>query len=109
MHRRWSAAVTAALLIAAALILFEAYNLRSAPAPLPAPESRAASIETRTIPFTPPPVDEVAKAAYVGNTNTHKLHRLSCRYAGCKNCTARFATRDEALQAGYRPGGCCDP
>jgi len=48
-------------------------------------------------------------AAYVGNTNSHKFHRGSCRYAGCPNCTARFKTREEALKAGYAPGGCCSP
>ena len=47
--------------------------------------------------------------AYTGNTNTYKFHRLSCRYAGCKNCTARFKTREEAINAGYRPCGICEP
>jgi hypothetical protein len=46
---------------------------------------------------------------YSGNTSTHKFHRHTCRYASCRNCTARFATREEAIAAGYRPGGCCDP
>ena len=46
---------------------------------------------------------------YVGNTNSHKFHRDSCRYAGCANCTAKFKTREEAIQAGYQPGGCCNP
>lgn len=49
------------------------------------------------------------KAAYVGNTNSHKFHRNSCRYAGCTNCTAKFSSRDEAIKAGYAPGGCCKP
>lgn len=48
-------------------------------------------------------------AAYFGNTQTHKFHRKSCRFASCRNCTAKFATRDEALAAGYRPCGICDP
>jgi len=51
----------------------------------------------------------VVDAPYVGNTNSHKFHRSSCRYAGCANCTAKFRTRDEALLSGYSPGGCCDP
>jgi len=50
-----------------------------------------------------------AAAAYVGNTSSHKFHRGSCRYAGCSNCTANFQTREEALKAGYKPGGCCNP
>lgn len=50
-----------------------------------------------------------ADAPYRGNTNTHKFHRSSCRYAGCPNCTAKFKTRDEAIAAGFAPGGCCSP
>ena len=46
---------------------------------------------------------------YVGNTNTYKFHRMSCRYSGCKNCTAKFKTREEAIAAGYRPCGICEP
>lgn len=46
---------------------------------------------------------------YVGNTKSHVFHKLSCRYAGCKNCTKVFSSRDEAIAAGYRPGGCCHP
>jgi methylphosphotriester-DNA--protein-cysteine methyltransferase len=48
-------------------------------------------------------------APYVGNTNTHKFHRTSCRYASCANCTAKFKSREEAIAAGYVPGGCCNP
>lgn len=59
------------------------------------------------------PVDQPAAVEvayiYVGNTNTHRFHRQSCHYAGCPNCTAKFASRDEAIAAGFRPGGCCDP
>lgn len=48
-------------------------------------------------------------ASYVGNTHSYKFHRGSCTYAGCPNCTARFATREEAIAAGYRPCGTCKP
>lgn len=54
-------------------------------------------------------VETKADAPYVGNTRSHKFHRDSCRYAGCANCTAKFKTREEAVRAGYAPGGCCDP
>ena len=47
--------------------------------------------------------------AYSGNTNTRKFHRGSCQYASCKNCTAKFGSRQEAIDAGYAPGGCCKP
>lgn len=48
-------------------------------------------------------------APYRGNTNSHKFHRSSCRYAGCSNCTVKFKSRDEAIAAGFAPGGCCSP
>ena len=48
-------------------------------------------------------------AAYLGNTETHKFHRRSCRHASCRKCTAKFATREEALHAGYRPCDVCNP
>ena len=50
-----------------------------------------------------------SEEAYSGNTRSRKFHRGSCRYAGCANCTAKFKTRQEAIDAGYAPGGCCRP
>ncbi len=48
-------------------------------------------------------------APYIGNVKSHKFHRDSCRYASCPNCNAKFKTREEAIKAGYAPGGCCNP
>ena len=50
-----------------------------------------------------------AQANFVGNTNTKVFHLLSCRYAGCPHCTRFFSSREEAIDAGFRPGGCCHP
>jgi hypothetical protein len=50
-----------------------------------------------------------SEESYSGNTSSRKFHRSSCRFASCKNCTAKFSTRDEAVSAGYSPGGCCKP
>lgn len=55
------------------------------------------------------PKAKSSDSRFSGNTNTHKFHKASCRYATCKNCTAKFETRQEAIDAGYAPGGCCDP
>ena len=55
------------------------------------------------------PGDEVAAKTYSGNTSSRKFHRGSCRYASCSNCTAKFDTRQKAIDAGYAPGGCCRP
>lgn len=56
------------------------------------------------------PGDEAPRAeTYSGNTSSRKFHRGSCRQASCANCTAKFDTRQEAIDAGYVPGGCCRP
>lgn len=46
---------------------------------------------------------------YHGNRKSRKFHRPSCRHYNCKNCTAVFNSRDEAIRAGYVPAGCCRP
>jgi hypothetical protein len=46
---------------------------------------------------------------YRGNTKTYKFHKRACRYYSCTNCTAEFKTREDAIAAGYRPCGTCDP
>jgi len=52
---------------------------------------------------------QTTEEAYSGNTRSRKFHRASCRYASCANCTAKFKSRQEAIDAGYVPGGCCKP
>jgi endonuclease YncB( thermonuclease family) len=46
---------------------------------------------------------------YHGNTNSRVFHQSSCRHYDCKNCTATFSTRDEAIKAGYKPCKICKP
>ena len=46
---------------------------------------------------------------YSGNTDSKIFHRQGCRYYGCGACTAKFKTRDDAIQAGYRPCKTCKP
>jgi hypothetical protein len=91
------------VILAALVFIAEVRRLPEIP-PVPAPVPT-----TTTVRSPVPDPDPPAPTYYVGNTNTHRFHLASCRYAGCKNCTARFTTRDEAVQAGFRPGGCCDP
>lgn len=55
------------------------------------------------------PLAQTGSGGYLGNTQSQVFHRLSCRYATCKNCTMSFKTREEAVASGYRPGGCCKP
>lgn len=68
-----------------------------------------ATVLSQDRPAGPKPSKPPAAAAYRGNTNTHKFHKQSCRYFNCPNCTAKFATRQEAIEAGYRPCGICEP
>lgn len=46
---------------------------------------------------------------YRGNVSSRVFHSPSCRYYSCKNCTREFNSREEAIAAGYRPGGHCKP
>ena len=49
------------------------------------------------------------EVVYHGNVRSKKFHRPSCRYYDCKNCTARFTSREQAIQAGYVPCKVCKP
>ncbi|MBN2468032.1 MAG: Ada metal-binding domain-containing protein [Deltaproteobacteria bacterium] len=46
---------------------------------------------------------------YHGNTKSHIFHKPSCRYYNCKDCTAEFTSREDAIAAGYRPCRVCNP
>ena len=50
-----------------------------------------------------------ASGGYHGNVKSHVFHRSGCRYYNCKNCTAVFQSREEAIAAGYRPCKVCKP
>ena len=47
--------------------------------------------------------------SFVGNENTRVFHDPSCRYASGGHATAGFATRHEAIDAGYEPCRVCSP
>jgi hypothetical protein len=100
MHTRWLVAALSGALVLAMAVWYADRPEELRP---PQPPTDTAVVEAA------PPAVTPKKASYVGNTNTYKFHRMSCRYSGCKNCTAYFASREDAIKAGYRPGGCCDP
>jgi hypothetical protein len=50
-----------------------------------------------------------AAGPYRGNTRSRVFHEPGCRNYRCARCTRVFGTKREALQAGYRPAGCCRP
>ena len=66
--------------------------------------------ETSMAPQRSLPFDDV-ESAYVGNKNSHVFHRSTCSSANSmseKNKVA-FSSRDEAINAGYKPCGKCNP
>ena len=46
---------------------------------------------------------------YSGNVESLKYHRPGCQYYGCMVCTKKFKSREEAIDAGYKPCGKCKP
>ncbi|WP_246803911.1 Ada metal-binding domain-containing protein [Desulfosarcina cetonica] len=46
---------------------------------------------------------------YHGNVDSHIFHKPSCRYYNCKKCTKKFTSREDAIEAGYRPCKVCKP
>jgi micrococcal nuclease len=46
---------------------------------------------------------------YHGNTKSMVFHQPNCKDYNCKNCTAVFSSREEAVSQGYRPCGMCNP
>ncbi|MBU4575560.1 MAG: hypothetical protein KUA39_18040, partial [Desulfarculus sp.] len=88
MRKRRGKAWATGLLLALLLCSLAAWAQTSAPAKDAQPQTvRVAQTET----------------VYHGNVRSKKFHRPSCRYYDCKNCTARFTSREQAIQAGYVP------
>lgn len=46
---------------------------------------------------------------YHGNLKSKIFHRPECRSYNCKDCTATFNSRQDAINAGYRPCKVCKP
>ena len=46
---------------------------------------------------------------YHGNSDSKIFHKPGCRYYNCKACTMEFSSRQEAIDAGYRPCKVCNP
>lgn len=111
MHRHFVAAVSWCVVIAAAATLIvEVHRDHRQPQPVVVSSVTTARTVTAVSPPAPASPDAPSDAhAYAGNTNSKKFHLRTCRYYSCKNCKAYFATREEAIAAGYSPAGCCDP
>jgi endonuclease YncB( thermonuclease family) len=53
--------------------------------------------------------DRPGVMVYHGNINSMVFHQPICKDYNCKNCTAVFNSREEAIRQGYRPCGSCKP
>ena len=92
-------------------------GLWSQPNPVPPwvyrrPASRAAPVPTPAGRLAHPPAHEAPVAAaagpFHGNVQSHVFHAPGCANYNCKNCTAVFATREDAIARGYKPAGDCN-
>jgi hypothetical protein len=116
MHRQTLVALSWCLVIsAAAVLILEVHRSHeTVPAPVVAPSFVVNTAATETTATASGPAVrgaalEPQSLPYSANTKTGKFHRETCRHFSCPNCTAKFATREEAIAGGYRPGGCCNP
>lgn len=57
--------------------------------------------------ITKPQID--VSGQYHGNISSHVFHAPGCRHYNCKNCIKVFTSRQEAIDAGFRPCGICRP
>lgn len=48
-----------------------------------------------------------AKVVYHGNKNSKVFHAPGCKDYDCKNCTEKFASKDDAVKAGYKSHKTC--
>lgn len=46
---------------------------------------------------------------FKGNAETLVFHRITCKFSQGKKCTSEFATREEAMEQGYKPCKVCSP
>ena len=74
-------------------------------------DGRAVTFTTARAPAveTPPKTSPAAEYSYIGNKNSKVLHLPTCHTLPKESNRIYFSSRDEAISAGYRPGGCCDP
>jgi hypothetical protein len=55
---------------------------------------------------TPTPTPSIV---YNGNVKTLVYHKPDCKYYQCATCTIKFYSRQDAIDAGYKPCGTCKP
>lgn len=83
----------------------------------PPPQTPASTVQKGYLAKEPPSAESMAETVpgsiesivYHGNTRSRKFHAPWCYHYDCPNCTRVFTSRDEAIRAGYEPGGNCNP
>ncbi len=79
------------------------------PTPNPTPNiTPTPTIQPTPVPTASPPS---GGNAYIGNSNTMKFHSSSCRYVSqiASDHVKNFASREQAIAAGYQPCKVCNP
>ena len=79
------------------------------PLPSAAPPAPQADPDTKTESAPKAEPAPEPEPAFAGNTDSFVFHSLSCAFSKGKKCTARFTTRDEAMEQGYKPCKICSP
>jgi hypothetical protein len=77
------------------------------PAEEPQAEEPAIEVPPAEEPIIEKPV--VQETKFVGNTESKIFHTQDCNFAQSKKCTEFFATKEDAVQAGYKPCSRCNP
>lgn len=105
--KKMNASIIALLLIL--LSINVVFAVPAAPSLLPSHANSHSSDLTITEQI--PAADYVAAAAYMGNSRQKIFHQLNCKFA--KKALAKnrvyFESREEAVNAGYRPCRTCKP
>ncbi|MCG8639905.1 MAG: hypothetical protein MI862_09210 [Desulfobacterales bacterium] len=48
-------------------------------------------------------------SSFAGNESSYVFHKMACKYALSKKCTRKFNTREQAIEAGFKPCNICKP
>ena len=67
------------------------------------------SAKSQDATYAPTKEEAAASGEYSGNVTSKVFHKFSCRYFRYKACSKIFSTREEAINAGFRPCKVCNP
>ncbi len=66
------------------------------------------TVETKT-PDDEPEAPAQESSAFVGNESSLVFHSSDCKFSTSKKCTFSFATREDAIEKGFKPCTICKP